>query len=151
MTIQLKRLPNVLLVVLENPYLLDKWLQKHDPSKDYKDEAIKLSGDNWRIVSTLSEVTEEWAISYVEKERFVTDELDLGFQNYLGGKYDWFGTALESFHSAIESDGWHLENPHYNEPVLKKLPSELHEHLKRHSEAQSRTLDPKLTLILEKI
>lgn len=61
---------------------------------------------NWQIIGMLSEVREEQAIPLVDKERFIVDGPDLGFRNYKGNKYDWFGTAIESLDSAIEAEGF---------------------------------------------
>lgn len=74
--------------------------------------SFRLPPSTWEIVGMLPEVTEMDAIPLVDKERFIVDGPDLGFRNYKGNKYDWFGTALESLDSAILAEGYYLdENP----------------------------------------
>src|SRR5690606_32630169 len=89
--------------------------------------AIDLPPGTWRIVGMLPEITEEQAKPLVDKQRFIVNGPDLGFRNYAEGKYEWFGTALESLESAILAERYYLDtNPvtPYNERVNDWLAAE---------------------------
>lgn len=117
--------------------------------------------DNWCIVSKLSEVTEEWCKGVVEKTAN-----GLGYKGYSktptvtfqGRHYYVSGTIdpIESFHSAIEAEGYYVLNPFQHPKELNnygqgELPPYLYqEDLKVWQEFQSKTL-PVNTLILEMI
>lgn len=104
---------------------------------------------NWRIVSTLTDLTEEQAQGLVKK---VISGQHYQNYNYKSVAERWVKTALESFHSAIRADKWHIgTNPlgtfeDFDKQVFNHSKERLHEW----NTAQSRTLNPELTLILER-
>jgi len=106
----------------------------------------------------LSDITEEQAAEIVDKERFIVDGPDLGFRNYIGNKYDWFGTALESLHSAIKADGWYIgENPYAKslKDAVEKSPRDDYKTKLSEAnifrEAQSRVLCRERCLVLRRV
>lgn len=122
----------------------------HDRTWSYWSETEKYGTfeappGKWHIIGRLSEVTEEQASNIVQSFKFKGGYL---YNNYITGNRDTTDTALESLESAILAAGWYFDNPYKNEPVLKKLPSEIDEHIERFAKAQSRVLDRSRCLLL---
>lgn len=159
-TITLTALPDILLVTLpEGAKLYGLWtiepnrLTYADPHGH--DTSIMLPQGNWRIVSTLADLTEEQVVNLVEPE---LEEID-GKMHHIGWKdYEtdcmYIETALGSLESAILAEGYYLdENPFGKAPGCGCTgPSDKGscDGCDEYMEAQSRTLDPELTLILER-
>ncbi len=66
--------------------------------------------DNWRIVSKLSEVTEEWCKGVVKSGGEKAGKGEVWYYDYQ--ELSCFATALESLHSAIEAEGAFICNPY---------------------------------------
>lgn len=137
-TITLTHLPDILLVLLPEghkfprietnqsiiPYGQDLCWDRNGGEKSYgmdETEWVGLPQGNWRIVSTLADLTEEQAQPLVFKavtgryrnyahKDFKGKDIGIGILNALAlnNKY----TAIESLESAILADGYYLdENP----------------------------------------
>lgn len=162
-TITLTHLPDILLVVLPEEakeYHIAQdyqgsYLCWDDGTTDFERQQFGDHGqfkfcdnprNNWRIVSTLADLTEEWCKGVVDGE-LNGMRTKMVYKHYKGLPM-WFFTALESFHSAIRASGWYLESP---VKVHTWASENADDYKKQFDEAQSRTLNPELTLILEKI
>lgn len=160
-TITLTHLPNILLAVLPEEakeYHITQdyqgsYLCWDDGTTDFERQQFGDHGQfkfcdnprkNWRIVSTLADLTEEQADGLVEWHEVLQYYPDYSMYGLWNGDI----TALESFHSAIRASGWFLENP---VKVHTWASENADDYKKQFDDAQSRTLDPELTLILEKI
>lgn len=118
--------------------------------------------DNWRIVAKLTEVTEEWCSKLVFRSK-IGKYQDYKYDIKKAKKLDPVGllnvllqmskdTALESFRSAIEAEGWLLKSPPDPECGCSG-PAELGicEACDECMEAQQKVISPEHTLILERI
>lgn len=141
-TITLTHLPDILLVLLPEghkfprietnqsiiPYGQDLCWDRNGGEKSYgmdETEWVGLPQGNWRIVSTLADLTEEQAQPLVFKavtgryrnyahKDFKGKDIGIGILNALAlnNKY----TAIESLESAILAEGWFFENTHGDRP-----------------------------------
>lgn len=68
--------------------------------------------DKIKLLEKFTDLKEEDFGGLVHPEEFVKGHISLGFMNYNGSKYDWFGTAKESFISAIQAEGYYLDIDH---------------------------------------
>lgn len=160
-TITLTHLPGILLVVVPEgaakprifPDTKEPLVLFDHPDGWDGISGIDLPQGNWRIVSALADVTEEWCRGVIKGYGKVN-----GFHNYESTE-QWTEllkrTALESFHSAIVASGYYIgHNPLGKEKEHKKKYKGhdmfFADHIVKWHKAQSRTLPIERTLILEK-
>jgi len=165
-TITLTHLPDILLVVLPEEakeYHITQdyqgsYLCWDDGTTDFERQQFGDHGqfkfcdnprNNWRIVSTLADLTEEQADGLVEWHEVLQYYPDYSMYGLWNGDI----TALESFHSAIRADGWYIgTNPlgtfeDFDKQVFNHSKERLHEW----SAAQSRVLCRERCLLLRRV
>lgn len=90
--------------------------------EDYVGETDEIGLPN--LLGKFTDLREENFEGLVEREEFVKGHRSLGFRNYNGSKYDWFGTARESFISAIEAEGWYVNGNPYKKLLERTASNE---------------------------
>lgn len=114
-------------------YYTDKWNWVWQPTPR----------KSWRIIGMLSEVTEEQAalVVPIHRQSIIGDI----YKNFKTDKWDAFD-ALESLESAIEAEGYYLDENPIPEPDISRYPND--DWIADYNNAQSRVLDRSRCLLL---
>lgn len=98
----------------------------------------------WKVLGILPDLTEE------QFAECVADNGNGDYKNYVGS-WGGFEKAKDSFQSLLESENVYTENPYGEKaPINNEFYWGYLNDLEQWQEAQSRTIDPKRTLILLK-
>jgi len=103
---------------LEDYDKLQKYLEKHDTSKEYNQQAIKITDGDWKVIGLAEKISEEQAGDIVFRAKtgryrnYTHQDVDLDEVGLLNALLlNKFETAKESFLSLMESVNCYSVNP----------------------------------------
>jgi hypothetical protein len=104
---------------------LTKYLENHNPDKDYKTIPVKLPNGSWAVESSLSDISDEQAKDLVLDSETILEIYDTkGFRHAYGyvdytNQCDGYESSVESLRTLITSLGGDAENKNYL--ILKEV------------------------------